>query len=140
MELSPFSNEATSRPRRDVANEKLTREIELGLLTLMLSVKVGGLVVLVVHPDNDAEEMRDDRHQSSLPPQLPRCRPNTGDKLRSPRNPMRRRASSASSPRSARLRSYSEASLSRVASEHAKDVGCIDRHLSAGPGNLVEQP
>jgi hypothetical protein len=46
----------------DLSSDQGTMEVESGLLTAMLGVKVRRLVLLVVHPDDDSEESRNDGH------------------------------------------------------------------------------
>ena len=53
-------------PRSDVVHGLVAVEVELALLRLMLGMKVPGLMLLVVHPDDDAKEDRDDRHAASI--------------------------------------------------------------------------
>ena len=62
VELSPLSNQLEGILGRDVAHDLIAVEVEFALLRLMFGVEVPGLVLLVVHPDHDAEEDRDDGH------------------------------------------------------------------------------
>jgi hypothetical protein len=60
----------------DLSSDQGTMEVESGLLTAMLGVKVRRLVLLVVHPDDDSEESRNDGHDVTLrsPPGLVEAR------------------------------------------------------------------
>lgn len=62
MKVSPLANQIKGVPRRDVANNLVPVEVELALLSLVLGVEVLRLVLLVVHPDHDAEEDGYDGH------------------------------------------------------------------------------
>ncbi len=45
-----------------LSSHQLPGEVELGLLTLMLGVKMRRIVFLVEHSHDDAKEHRDNRH------------------------------------------------------------------------------
>jgi len=50
----------------NIADRHFSSKLELSLLALMFRVKVPRLVFPIVHPDHDAEEDRNDRHESSI--------------------------------------------------------------------------
>jgi len=58
MKRRPLLDKASSGTRGDTANQKLPREGELGMLTLILGMEVGRFMVPVEHPDDDPEEAR----------------------------------------------------------------------------------
>ena len=62
MQDRPLANKPQRRSGLDVAHKHFTAEVELALLALMFSVKMGGFVLLVKHPNDDSEEDRDYRH------------------------------------------------------------------------------
>ena len=60
----PLANQLQRRFRVNVADDHLTAEVELAVLPLMLGVEVCRVVLLVVHPHDNAEERRDDGHDA----------------------------------------------------------------------------
>ena len=58
MKLRPVANEPQRRRRLDVAHEHFTAEVELALLTLVLSVEMCGFVLLVEHPNEPQTRRR----------------------------------------------------------------------------------
>lgn len=63
----PLANQPQRRFRLNVADDHLTAEVELAVLALMLGVEVCRGMFLVVHPHDDSEEGRNDRHGGSIP-------------------------------------------------------------------------
>ncbi len=66
MKDGPFSDQSQRRPRLNISHGHLASEIELALLALMFGVKMQRFVFLVVHPDDDSKEHRNDRHALSM--------------------------------------------------------------------------
>ncbi len=66
MRSCPFPDELTGRRGPDLAGEGTPREVEGGVLPLMLRVKVLRCVIIKVHPDDDPEKCGDDRHVAML--------------------------------------------------------------------------
>jgi len=60
IELRPLPDQGQRVLRGDVADDLVPVEVELPLLRLVLRVKMPRLVLLVLDPDDDAEEHRDD--------------------------------------------------------------------------------
>ena len=58
----PASNQSPSGFGMKLSGHQLPGEVELGLLTLMLGVKMRRIVFLVEHSHDDAKEHRDNRH------------------------------------------------------------------------------
>jgi hypothetical protein len=67
----PLLDQAQRSLRANAADDQLPAQVKLGLLALMFSVEVRGLVVLIEHPDHNTEERRDDRHASVYNGELP---------------------------------------------------------------------
>ena len=57
--LRPLPNQIEGVSRGDVAHDLIAVEVEFAVLRLMLGVEVPRLMLLVIHPDHDAEENRD---------------------------------------------------------------------------------
>lgn len=78
VKAGPLLDQAEGSLRPDVADDQLPTQVKLRLLTLMLSMEVGGLVVLVEHADHDAKKRRDDRHALNLQLRAPKVGPTHG--------------------------------------------------------------
>lgn len=71
----PFPNETPCPCGAEFPGDELSGEIECRQLTLVLDVKMGRLVIVEKHSDDDPEKRRDDRHllSSKLKAQAGRC-------------------------------------------------------------------
>jgi len=59
----PVADEASRCTGADLTSQHVAGEQKRSLLTLLVRMEVSRLVLLVVHPDHDSEEGRDDRHK-----------------------------------------------------------------------------
>src|SRR5688572_7183479 len=66
VQLRPLLNAPPRLARRNLSCDKRSGKVEFRMLTRMFSVKMGWRVIPVEHPNHDAKERRDDRHDASL--------------------------------------------------------------------------
>ena len=67
MQAGPLLDQAERRSRPNLAIQEIAFEVERSPFTLIFRVEVGKGVLVVEHPDEDAEEGRDRWHAESLP-------------------------------------------------------------------------